>query len=80
MKTTIRTAAIHSTVSGADVARVSRDSRKVTLRHSWESEDGRAVHAVMTAVRALARTVAEAKGHDVEIHDCAGYTLDVVYI
>lgn len=78
-KTNVRIAAIHSTVTAADVARVSRDRRRVTLRHCWVDEDGRAVHAVMAAARALAREIADASGHDVAVIDRDGSTLDVVY-
>lgn len=45
-------------VDGRDVARVSRDGRTVTLRHSWpEGTDGRVWAGVIGAARRLARDV-----------------------
>lgn len=79
-KTIIRNCAINGLrLDGSDVARTSRDGRRVTLRHSWVDDDGRAIYAVMTAVRALAADLASAKGHDVAIIDRDGSTLDVIY-
>lgn len=78
-KSTIRNAAINGLrIDGKDVARISRDGRRVTLRHSWVDDDGRAIHAVMTAIRSLAADLA-LRGHDVWVIDRDGSTLDVIY-
>jgi hypothetical protein len=63
-------------VDGSDVARVSRDSRVITLRHRWpEHVDGRVWDAVSRAFRALAQETADRTGHTVEVYDPRGWMI-----
>ncbi len=64
---------------GADVARVSRDRRKMTLRHCWPNEvDARVWDGVRRAFMLLAYEIANATGHSVEVYDPRGWVLECV--
>ena len=65
-------------VDPAEVARVSRSKRYLTMRHAWQNEDGRASDGVFTAARRLARSVARRTGKSVEIYHRDGSLLAVV--
>lgn len=79
-KSTISTAAAHGgRLTIADVAAVNRRRGTITMRHSWEGEDGRAVDAVMRLAREAARDMAAATGRRVEVHGRrGGWLIDVI--
>ena len=67
------------TVSGADVARVRRDGRVVTLRHVWrDTDDGRVLAGVRSAWMRLARETAARIGREVEVYSAHGDLLEQV--
>ena len=68
-----------SLLSGADVARVSRDRRVVTLRHVWPDDtDARVWHGVEQAAYTLAREVVRRTGRPVSILTAEGWCVDQV--
>lgn len=81
-KRTIENCGISSLpLTGADVARKSRDSRTLTLRHVWpESTDARVWHAVSQAYREYARDVARQTGRTVEVYSADGHMLDSIEV
>jgi hypothetical protein len=63
-------------VAFADVARVSRSKRVVTLRHVWaESCDGRIWSAVRLAVSRGAQDLADSTGRTVEVYSARGHMI-----
>ena len=67
----------------ADLARVSRDRRVVTLRRRWmsaESMDARVWDAIRRAVVTLAQSIADKTGRSVEIYaaDPNGWLIEAV--
>lgn len=68
-----------SQLDGLDVARVSRDKRCVTLRHSWpENIDARIWAGVRREAWGLAQRIANETGRSVEIYTHDGITLDQI--
>lgn len=81
MKKHIISAAISGIEFGwREVASVKRGSenRVLVLRHDWYRDDGRAIDAVMRAVRKAARDFARTHEKTVEIYTKQGDLLQVV--
>jgi len=63
----------------ADVARVSRDKRAITLRHVWpEDTDARVWHAISRTVTKRAIALANETGRPVEIFSKEGFRIEQV--
>lgn len=62
---------------GIDVARVSRDKRRITLRHAWKDDvDGRVWAAIRAAFGDLARSVVKSTRKSVQVYAYEGYMID----
>lgn len=66
-------------LDGADVARVSRYKRSVTLRHSWKNGDGRAQNAVLGVMREYAQVVANEAEFVVDLYTSNGDCFDHIW-
>lgn len=62
-------------VDGPDVARLSRNGRVMTLRHSWNGADGRVIDGVTRAWRAWAERQMQRTGQSVEVYTRGGHCL-----
>lgn len=69
------------TLDAADLARVSRDRRVITLRRAWMSAEGmdaRVWDGIRSAVYRLAREIADATSRSVEIYAAGGYMIEQI--
>lgn len=63
----------------ADVARLSRDKRVITLRHVWPDDtDARVWHAISGVVTRRAVEIAEQTGKSVEIYAKEGFQIEQI--
>jgi len=66
-------------LDGSDVARVSRNGRAITLRHSWStSTDASVWYAVQTAYTQLAREMAAKIDYPIDVYSSDNNQIDQV--